>query len=921
MIIGSHLQKVFEFNKVIEENTIGFQNFPAKSKIKRIYNVSRLAEQKHMYLNVVIDFENNSLFGDCYLVFETKAENLTKFNIDAYEMQINSVSFCNIIFEDLFNLENKKIPDFRKIETLKYQKCDYSADSSKINLEIPKNIKKDTYFILKINYKIQDPNAGFYFVHANKKSHANYDCVWTQGQDSDSPYWFPCQDDPRLKITTTLQFSFPSQWNALANGLKISEKIHEKYKVQIWEMSTQHSPYLVAFVAGNMAFSKDEWRNKEISLLLPFKYENMKTEILSETKEMLEFYSNYWNYEFAWDKYGQAFVADFLYGGMENTSITINTDEVLGPKLFANGNERRTYLVMHEMAHQWFGDLLTCKTWSEGWLNEGFATQSEMLWDEYTNGKVSGIFYAHDNYLAGYLGEAKSYIRPIVCNQYEFVSEIFDAHLYEKGALFLNYLRDILGENEFKNSIHYYLTHNAFKAVETKDLINAIQTVTGIDPTIHFDNFIFRAGHPDLDVSCEFSKYDTSIININISQKQNISKEFPEFYLETNIYLKYSSEKEEIIKIIIDDKNKKISIPLKEKLSFCIFDPNGTIIGEVNQKIPESFISEIFKQQNSKYSYFKFLATKNICLYYNNKENFSHIEKWLKSEESFRVRSSSYKILSEEGRIHGANLLTILNDTHPLSKAALISAQANSSQIKQINLLDKLVIIAENEKETLNCRETAIRSIQQISQKSSLLRSDDNRKKIINFAFSFLSKPSFNGILEQAALNLIAEFCEPEHLKLIQPFCEKISQHWRINIGALTVLSKLSSKYPNIRSELRPSLIYFAEALFPIRIASALPDIWANSLDPYYDAQFRKFYQRKNYGILSMLIPRSRRSYQKFLKNLDTKSYFEKVLEINELKEKYQKIQHELTEIKLVLEKLKPIAPKKKHLKSKAKSK
>lgn len=921
MIIGSHLQKVLEFQQFSEDNTLGFQRFPANPKIKRIYNAPRLAEQRHMYLNIIINFENNSLFGDCYLVFENKSENLSRFNLEAYEMQINSVSICNIIFEDLFNLENKKIPDYKKIESLKYQKCDFTADSNKIDVEISKNIKKDAYFILKINYKIHEPNAGFYFVHANKKSHAVYDCVWTQGQDSDSPYWFPCQDDPRLKITTTLQFAFPSQWNALANGIKILEKIQEKYKTQIWEMYSQHSPYLVAFVAGNMAFASDEWRNKEISLLLPFKYENMKSEILLETKEMLEFYSNYWNYEFAWDKYGQAFVADFLYGGMENTSITINTDEVLGPKLFATGNERRTYLVMHEMAHQWFGDLLTCKTWGEGWLNEGFATQSEMLWDEHTNGKVSGIFYAHDNYLAGYLSESKSYIRPIVCNQYEYVSEIFDAHLYEKGALFLNYLRDILGENEFKNSVHYYLTHNAFKAVETKDLINAIQTVTGIDTTVHFDNFIFRAGHPELEVSCEYSSYDPAIINFNISQKQNISKEFPEFYLETFIYLKYESEKEEKIKVIIDDKNKKISIPLKEKLSFCIFDPNGTIIGEVNQKYPESFISEIFKLKNSKYSYFKYLATKNICRYYNNKENFSHLEKWLAVEESFRVRASAYRLISEQGKVLGANLLSLLNDDQPLSKAELIYSQANCVQLKQTNLLDKFIKIAENEKETYNCREIAIKSIQLISQKSSLLRSEENRKKILNFAFSYLNKQSFNGILEHAAFNLISEFCEPDHLKIILPFCEKTTQHWRINIGALGVLSKLSSKYPNIRSELRPSLIYFTDALFPIRITSALPEFWANSLDPFYDGQFRKFHQRKNYGILSMLIPRSRRSYQKFLRNLDTKSYFEKIIELNEVKDKYQKIQTELDEIKLIIEKLKPITSKNKQLKTKPKRK
>lgn len=921
MIIGSHLQNILEFNHISEEFAIGFNRFPANSKVKKTYNISRKAEQKHIYLNTVIDFENNSLFGDCYIIFENKTEALKLFQFDSYEMIIKSVAFSKIKFEELFNLEKKKIPEFKIIEALKFEKCQYQFDNQQTTLELPKTLFKDDYFVLKINYKIQDPNAGFYFVHANQKSHATYDCVWTQGQDSDAPYWFPCQDDPRLKVTTTLQFSFPKQWQGLANGILISEKMTEKHKIQIWEMNEPHSPYLVAFVAGNMAFAKNTWRNKEVSLLLPHKFEFMKNEILKETKEMLEFYSNYWDYEFAWEKYSQAFVADFLYGGMENTSITINTDEVLGPKLFSDGNERRTYLVMHEMAHQWFGDLLTCKTWSEGWLNEGFATQSEMLWDEHINGRISGLFYARENYLQGYLAEAKSYQRPIICNQYEYVSEIFDAHLYEKGALFLNYIRDILGENEFQKSIHFYLTHHAYKPVETKDLINAIQHVTGIDTTIHFDNFIYRAGHPELDISIDFSSYDPSILNLNISQKQNINKEFPEFYIESFIYIHYKNNSFEEIKIIIDEKTKKISIPLKEKIAFSIFDPRSTVIGEVTQKLPELFIKEIFNLKEGKFSYFKYIATKNVTAHYNSMENFKTIQKWLETEESYRVREATYRILAENSSYQAFITLNQLTEPHPIAKAALIYALANVHQQNAKVLLENYIKIAQNDKETFNNRDAAIRSILIICQKASQLRTEENRHKILEFAFSIINKGSYNGILELAAFNLLAEFSEREHLPKILPFVENTLQHWRINIGALNVLSKLSAKFPNFRAEIRPALNYFTEVLFPIRVASALPELWAASLDPFYDTAYQKFIHRKNYGILSMLIPRARRSYQKFLKNLDTKTYFEKILELNEIKDKYNNLQKELDEIKLTLKNLSLESVKNKSLNTKTKRK
>ena len=621
MILGSHLEKSIYFSNFEQDSLIGLNNFPANNKSQKNYDVSRTAEQKHIYLKAEIQFEKDTLLGECFIILQVKTESLKQLNIDAREMQIHSVSFSKIKYEDFFNLNKKQIPSLKMIEETKLEKCEFWNDSEHIEIQIPKKVARDNWILLKINYKVCEPRSGFYFVHAKKKSHAIYDCIWTQGQDSDSPYWFPCQDDPRLKVTTSIQISFPKEWNALSNGLKISEKISGKNKVQHWEMVKPHSPYLVAIVAGDMSFFKDNWRGKEVSLLLPFKFENLKDDIIKETKEMLEFYSNYWDFEFPWEKYGQAFVADFLYGGMENTSITINTDEVLGPKLFSQGNERRSYLVMHEMAHQWFGDLLTCKSWSEGWLNEGFATHSEMLWDEHVNGKTSGIFYARENYLSGYLNESKSYLRPMVCNQYEFISEIFDAHLYEKGALFLNYLRDILGEKTFQKCVNHYLKEYSYKPVETKDLINSIQFITGINPAIYFDNFIFRAGHPELDVTIETSSYDSNFLNISILQKQTINKEFPIFHFETFVFVQYKNAENEEVKILIDEKSKKITIPLKHKISFCIFDPRSSLPADVSIKFPESFIKDIFEIKNKNESFFKYLAAKNICCYYNTLVN------------------------------------------------------------------------------------------------------------------------------------------------------------------------------------------------------------------------------------------------------------------------------------------------------------
>ncbi|RDB35608.1 MAG: hypothetical protein DCC88_09345 [Spirobacillus cienkowskii] len=899
MIIGSYLEKKLNFRINDNNKNTGFLNFPANGLTKKNYSPSYQFEQKHLYLKIDFDFEKNCLDGECFIIFQQKAHQVSNIILNSYELEIQSVAYYK------FSLQPTNFPEFNEIQNLKFRNCDFEFDNQNLLVSLPHQELNNEFVILKIKYKKSNPRAGVYFVHKHEKSHADYDCIWTQGQDCDSPYWFPCQDDTRLKFTSDLIFSFPKSWNGISNGIKIFEDIKNSKKIQHWKMNKPHSPYLVAFVAGNMSISHDTWRNKEISLLLPKTYKELTQEILELTKKMLEFYSNYWNFEFPWEKYGQAFVADFLYGGMENTSITINTDEVLGPKNFLHGNERRVSLIMHEMAHQWFGDLLTCKTWAEGWLNEGFATHSEMLWDEYQNGKISGIFYAREDYLKNYLSESKSYLRSIVCNVYEFPSEIFDSHLYEKAALVLNYIRDLLGEKDFCKSVNYYLNTHAFKAVETKDLLNAITETTGVNLQWCFDNFIYRAGHPELDVTIDYNFEEPNFINISINQKQTINNEFPFFYFEAYLYIKYNNDSFEEIKIVIDEKLKKIIIPLKNKISYCIFDPRSALPADVNQKLPEKFIKEIFKSHDQNLSYFKYVATNSICKYYNTEENYQLILSWLKQEKIHRVRSATYSLLAELAPLHAKHVFLHIEEQHPLAKPSFLNSFAEILHEEPLNTYELFYNIANNENEPLSTRDAAVRSILTLSKKYSLLRTESAKQKTLAWCFNFLKKPSYNGILENAALALIGEFADPQHISILITHSERIQQHWRINSGALLALAKISAKFSTYRSEIRPTLLKFTETLFPIRVSAALPEIWSQTKDTAYENAYQKFINRKNYGILSMLIPRARRARSRYLKSLEDNQINEKLVEIKELKEKINSIEQDLQELKTLLVKKK----------------
>ena len=154
---------------------------------------------------------------------------------------------------------------------------------------------------------------------------------------------------------------------------------------------------------------------------------------------MIDFFSERIGVPYAYPRYSQITVPEFIFGGMENTTATTLTDLVLLDERAAIDHDVEG-LVSHELAHQWWGDLLTCREWSEAWLNEGFATYFEYVWREHAKGRDEAdleLLVDAD----GYLNEAGRYQRPVVCRQYDEPIHLFDAHLYEKGARVLHMLR------------------------------------------------------------------------------------------------------------------------------------------------------------------------------------------------------------------------------------------------------------------------------------------------------------------------------------------------------------------------------------------------------------------------------------------------------------------------------------------------
>jgi aminopeptidase N len=290
---------------------------------------------------------------------------------------------------------------------------------------------------------------------------------------------------------------------------------------------------------------------------------------------------------YPWNKYAQVVVSDFIFGGMENTTATTLYEYTL---LDARAAIDITSddLIAHELAHQWFGDFVTCRDWSEGWLNEGFATFMEHVWREKRHGR--------DEYEYGLKGDLESYAheatgryrRPIVCQDYDAPLDLFDRHLYEKGGLVLHMLRMELGDALFWKGVSLYLTRHARSVVETRDLLRAMEEVSGRSLGKFFDQWVYKPGHPELDVSVS---WDKKVLTVAVKQHQATSDGVPaHFDFALVLELVDDAGNVTLEKVAIAQKSETFALPCESRPAFVVVDPQMRILGDVHVKAPNDML-------------------------------------------------------------------------------------------------------------------------------------------------------------------------------------------------------------------------------------------------------------------------------------------------------------------------------------------
>lgn len=534
------------------------------------YNPDHPGQVEHIALNLALNIPQQSYEGTCSIRLKPVRNGISSLTLDAVNLNIKYVK-----------VDKKKLS--------------FEYDGEQLNIKLNEPTQVDQTLTLVIAYSVEKPQRGIYFIGPDQNDPHKPVQVWTQGEDEDSRFWFPCFDYPGQLATSEIQIKVPQQFMAISNGELISVKAEGESKIYHWVQKEVHPTYLMTLAVGDFAVIQDEWQGKPVTYYVEKSRQGDARRSLGKTPQMLSFFSEIFGYAYPYPKYAQVCVADFIFGGMENTSTTLLTDRCLLDERAALDDQRTESLVAHELAHQWFGDLVVIKHWSHAWLKEGMATYAEVLWTEHEYGADAAAYYRlHE--ARNYFNEDKNrYRRPIVTHVYREAIELYDRHLYEKAGCVYHMIRAELGDELFFKALATFVQDNAHKTVETIDWLRAIEKATGRNLLFLFDQYVYRGGHPDYKVAYTWDS-NNSFAKITVTQnqvkndKKNSHPERELFDLKIPIAFGYVHETEGVklttFTVRIHEREQSFYFPLPEKPRFISFDAGNHYLKTVQLDYP-----------------------------------------------------------------------------------------------------------------------------------------------------------------------------------------------------------------------------------------------------------------------------------------------------------------------------------------------
>ncbi len=723
-----------------------------------VYPVDRPVVLRHLHLDVRVDPDARSATGHATMLCLAVADDVDTVRFDAEALEIQGVWFEGGVV------------------------ADYRYDGRHVDVTLVDALSVNDTVTIMIGFAAVEPDLGLYFVGPSDAEPDRPSQVWSQNQDDDARYWFPCMDDPAMKLITSVSATVPDDLVALSNGIPADEPTPagEGWHTFHYRQDQPHPIYLTTLLVGPFVEHVEQTEPFDVRWYCFDGQQEAAARAFANTAAMMKFYSDYLAVAYPWPRYGQVAVSEFVFGGMENTTLTTVTDRLL-PDARAALDFEPDGLVAHELAHQWFGDLVTCREWAHGWLNEGFATYFDGLWREHHRGRdelhefMLGLFESYAD------EDASRYRRPLVAREFAEPIDLFDRHLYHKGAWVLHMLRHLLGETAFRRALHLYVSRFRFNQAETPDLRRAIEDATGRRLGRFFDEWVYRGGYPTL--SWDATATDGAL-TLTIRQSGGVWR------LDTELLILDGDEERRVPIRIRRAEQSVVIADVAQMPDGLVLDPDFTLLARVKPKLTTGLLTTMLTRASSPAR--RLDAARALSARGSAKARRA-LEAALESDPFYGVRRRIAVLLAGRGEGATSALIAALStEKDPRARRGVVQAlgRITGSQAAR----DALATVLDQGDPSWFVEASALESYGKLEAEDALARLEAR-----------LDDESFNDVIGAAAIAGLAALRSEAALDRIEP---RVGTAYRtlIRTSAILALGRIARDVPDHRPRILRAL-------------------------------------------------------------------------------------------------------------------
>ena len=541
-------------------------------------------------------------------------------------------------------------------------------------------------FEVQVTY-LARPKSGLFFTGKSSKKQGVQ--VWTDATTKSTNSWLPLIHNPADLLTSEIIATVTPEISVLSNGRMTEQLTTEDGKTLYHYVQDQpHSPTDIGLFAGQFnidttvvslsngySFPVEFWHSTENT--------DDSNASFAEINQILSFYSEYLDYIYPWPSLSVLIMDDQYIQDMSLTGLTVFNDDIIKDSK-ALQDFPESLRLARLLARQWFSHLISVDFHADSWLTESLASYMSLIYIKNTYGEST--FRVHLQHLASeYLAEASKYQRPLVWNQWSHPDQLNDNHNAAKGVWVLHTIHEKLGDEAFQELLQYVTQSLAFKASNTDQFLSVLNQFTGDDFSSFFDNWIYSAGHPELEIDYQYDHVSESLY-VAIDQVQDGYLVPPSYPLDLTIET-YSLAGSELHQISVTSEDQLVSLPLTMKPRYVLPGSNHPYL--LTQTVKQEASAWITQLRYASHPISQLNALEALETYTEDPALLIGLQSALRSKPGQEVRAGIVKLISQLPPTEAAQktLIEAFEDESPIVQQAVLSALAEYEDTSELTIM------------------------------------------------------------------------------------------------------------------------------------------------------------------------------------------------------------------------------------------